>query len=99
MRAIVERDGLASASKRFGKPDSQINDMLAGRKSFGEKVARDMESKYSPDRPAGFFIASKIYSPVGVDLKFTVWCNASPRNEQHPATPSNAVNRYGSKAQ
>lgn len=52
--AIVERDGLASVAKRVGKPDRQINDMLAGRKSFGEKVARDIEKKYAPDLSPGW---------------------------------------------
>lgn len=48
LRMIVERDGLASAARRFEKPDRQLNDMLAGRKSFGEKVARAMEESYDP---------------------------------------------------
>lgn len=51
---FVETDGLSSFAKRAGKPDSQINDMLAGRKSFGEKVARDIEAKYDPSRPSGW---------------------------------------------
>ena len=54
LAAIVERDGLASVAKRVEKPDSQINDMLAGRKSFGEKVARAIEKKYAPDLPPGW---------------------------------------------
>lgn len=54
LQALVDRNGLASTAKRFGKPDRQINDMLAGRKSFGEKVARGMEAKYAPDRPLGW---------------------------------------------
>jgi hypothetical protein len=57
LRAIVDRDGLSSAAKRFGKPDRQINDMLAGRKSFGEKVARAMEAAYDPSRPLGWLDA------------------------------------------
>lgn len=54
LRMIVERDGLASAARRFEKPDRQLNDMLAGRKSFGEKVARAMEESYDPSRPPGW---------------------------------------------
>lgn len=50
---IVARDGLSSVAKRVGKPDSQINDMLNGRKSFGEKVARAIEKRYAPDLPSG----------------------------------------------
>lgn len=54
LRSIVERDGLAVASRKFGKPDRQINDMLAGRKAFGEKVARAMEAAYNPSRTPGW---------------------------------------------
>lgn len=56
LRMIVERDGLASAARRFEKPDRQLNDMLAGRKSFGEKVARAMEESYDPSRSLLFDI-------------------------------------------
>ena len=51
---IVSREGLSVAAKRFGKPDRQINDMLAKRKSFGEKVARAMEKSYNPDAEPGW---------------------------------------------
>ena len=51
---LVDRDGLAATARRFGKPDRQINDMLAGRKAFGEKVARSMEARYDPTRPPGW---------------------------------------------
>lgn len=54
LRAIVARDGLSSAAKRFQKPDRQLNDMIAGRKSFGEKVARAMELSYDPSRRPGW---------------------------------------------
>lgn len=45
--------GLAS---RAGKSPSQISDMLSGRKSFGEKVARDLE--YRLGLPVGWLDAS-----------------------------------------
>ncbi len=32
-------------AKEVGKPQSQVQDMLDGRKAFGEKVARQLESK------------------------------------------------------
>lgn len=54
LAAIVDRDGLSTVAKKVGKPDRQINDMLAGRKSFGEKVARAIESSYAPDLPPGW---------------------------------------------
>lgn len=46
LRAIIDREGLAVAARRFQKPDRQLNDMVAGRKSFGEKVARAMERHF-----------------------------------------------------
>ena len=51
---LVEQEGLANVARRAGKPDRQINDMLAGRKSFGEKVARDIEARLAPEHPAGW---------------------------------------------
>lgn len=54
LRRLVERDTLASVSRRAGKPDRQINDMIAGRKAFGEKVARAIEGNLDPSRPAGW---------------------------------------------
>lgn len=35
----------AEVSRRSGKSPSQINDTLSGRKSFGEKVARNLEKE------------------------------------------------------
>lgn len=52
LRALVEAEGLATIARRAKKPDRQINDMLAGRKSFGEKVARDIENKMGLDTGA-----------------------------------------------
>lgn len=40
---LVEKHGLTSTALMVKKPVRQINDMLAGRKSFGDKVARQME--------------------------------------------------------
>lgn len=71
---IVARDGLSSVAKRVGKPDSQINDMLNGRKSFGEKVARAIEKRYAPDLPSGWLdrdenVPTKIQiTEVSVDI-------------------------------
>ena len=63
LRLLVERDGLSSVARRAGKPDRQINDMLAGRKSFGEKVARAIEKSLDPSRAPGWLDVSG-----GVDL-------------------------------
>lgn len=48
---LVEHYGLASVAKRVKKPASQINDMVAGRKSFGEKVARALELAWDASLP------------------------------------------------
>lgn len=37
----------ADLARKVGKSESQINDMIHARKSFGEKVARDIESALS----------------------------------------------------
>jgi len=54
LKAMVEAEGLSVVAKKFKKPDRQINDMIAGRKSFGEKVARSMEENYAPNSPRGW---------------------------------------------
>lgn len=51
---IVDELTLTVAANRFGLPPRQLLDMLAGRKSFGEKVARRMEKNFDPERPSGW---------------------------------------------
>ncbi|MFT0547897.1 helix-turn-helix transcriptional regulator [Allopusillimonas ginsengisoli] len=46
LAALVSEFGLTSVSKRVKRSVTQINDMVAGRKSFGEKVARSMEAEW-----------------------------------------------------
>lgn len=58
---LVDEYNLAVVAKRIGKPASQISDMLAGRKSFGEKVARAIETSWGPDMPSGW-LDSDVYS-------------------------------------
>lgn len=50
LERLVDECGLARIAERAGKPPSQIRDMLAGRKSFGEKIARDLEKALEPTR-------------------------------------------------
>jgi len=45
LQGLVDKHGLSTAALMLGKPARQINDMLAGRKSFGDKVARQMEEE------------------------------------------------------
>ena len=60
LRFLIERDGLSSVARRAGKPDRQLNDMVAGRKSFGEKVARAIELNLDPSLKPGW-LDSPIY--------------------------------------
>ncbi|HEY9279514.1 MAG TPA: hypothetical protein VIP51_05510 [Eoetvoesiella sp.] len=54
LQRLVDNEGLAAVAKKMQKPASQIKDMLARRKSFGEKVAREIEKNYNPDIEAGW---------------------------------------------
>ena len=51
LQKLVDADGLSSVSRRVKRSATQINDMLAGRKSFGEKVARAIEKEWDPTIP------------------------------------------------
>lgn len=55
LQSLVDQYGLAEVARAVKKPASQINDMLAGRKSFGEKVARAMEDEWSSALHIGYF--------------------------------------------
>jgi hypothetical protein len=46
------KGSVARAAKESGKADSQLRDTLAGRKSFGEKVARSLEEKLGMEEGA-----------------------------------------------
>lgn len=59
LQRLVQSEGLSVVARKCGKPDRQINDMLSGRKSFGEKVARAIEKKYAPEKPAGWLDAER----------------------------------------
>lgn len=54
----LDSGNVTAFSRRIGRSQSQVADMLAGRKSFGEKVARDIEQRLDLvrgwlDDPAG----------------------------------------------
>ncbi len=56
---IVDELTLTTAANRFGLPPRQLADMLAGRKSFGEKVARRMELSFDPSLAPGWLDRSE----------------------------------------
>lgn len=45
LRELIAKTGLVDLAKMTGKPASQLSDMAAGRKSFGEKVADAMTDR------------------------------------------------------
>jgi len=55
LQKLIDETSLAEVARRLGKPDRQLNDMLANRKSFGEKVARNMEENANPVLPKYYF--------------------------------------------
>lgn len=63
-QSIVDELTLTVAAKRFGLPVRQLSDMLAERKSFGEKVARRMEQSFDPTKAPGWL--DSIDSPASL---------------------------------
>lgn len=51
---LVSEHGVSSVAKRMRRSPTQVSDMLHGRKSFGEKVARAMEKEWDASRPPGW---------------------------------------------
>lgn len=54
LRALVDEHGLAQVAKRVKRSATQLSDTLAGRKSFGEKVARAIEREWDPSLSSGW---------------------------------------------
>lgn len=91
LRFLIERDGLSSVARRAGKPDRQLNDMVAGRKSFGEKVARDIELSLDPSLKPGWLDAPLIYDAnagSGATLLAVADCLLPSPNGQSPEHPA-----------
>lgn len=53
-QSIVDELTLTVAAKCFGLPARQLADMLAERKSFGEKIARRMEQSFDSTKAPGW---------------------------------------------
>jgi len=69
LAALVDKYTLAGVSRKFKKPDRQLGDMIAGRKSFGEKVAMEMEKNYAPDYPQGWLSSEITIDPDDPEYK------------------------------
>ncbi len=86
LRTLVDEHTLTEVSRRMKKPASQINDMLAARKSFGEKVARSMEAAWDPDRAPGWLDIECIAPPAAADPLGT------PPKKHHPVLLKYPIN-------
>ena len=71
LAALVDKYTLAGAGRKFKKPDRQLGDMIAGRKSFGEKVATQMEKNYAPNHPLGWLSNPVTIDPDDSEYKFS----------------------------
>lgn len=65
LKAEVDAHGLAVVARRCEKPDRQLNDMIAGRKAFGDRIARELEGKLRPDLPHGWLLFPQSVGPSG----------------------------------
>lgn len=68
LRMLIAEHGLSELAEKTGKPASQLNDMAAGRKSFGEKIADQLTAKIG--LPGGWF-------ELWIGEKFTNHADAS----------------------
>ena len=60
LKREIERQGLANVARLCGKPDRQINDMAAGRKSFGSTIAQEIGPKIRPDLPRDWLVWAEL---------------------------------------
>lgn len=67
-KEVGER-GLSVIAKLVGKPDSQIKDMIAGRKSFGDKVAREIGPIIRPDLRPDWLLSPSSSAPQPAQVK------------------------------
>lgn len=75
LRREIERQGLAHLARLCGKPDRQINDMAAGRKSFGSTIAQEIGPKIRPDLPRDWLVFA--------ELPIDAYENHSDQAERH----------------
>lgn len=63
LQMLIDAHTLTGLSRIVGKPARQLNDIVKGRNSFGEKVARDIERAYAPDSNVGWLDHPEILVP------------------------------------
>lgn len=88
LQKLVDDNSLAEVSRRTKKPASQINDMLAGRKSFGEKVARAIEVSWDPSMPRGWLDSATNTSCGTAESD----ADDAPRGGHHPVLLKYPIN-------
>lgn len=68
----ISRQGLANVARKAGKPDRQILDMAAGRKSFGDRIAREIGEKIRPDLDRSWLIYPEVEYPPTLQESATI---------------------------
>lgn len=61
---LVAARGQANVARQAQKADRQIADLVAGRVSFGDRLARNLEPLLRPDLPPGWLVFAHPGQPV-----------------------------------
>lgn len=69
LSSLIEAHGLTTFARAVKKPPRQLADMVAGRKSFGEKVARAIEKEWDPSRAPGWLDEEFRIAPGGGEVR------------------------------
>lgn len=56
LKAEIDKQGLSVVAKNANKPASQIKDMVAGRKTFGDRIAIELGPLIRPDMPRDWLV-------------------------------------------
>lgn len=102
LRRLVEHAGLTAVAKYAKKPPRQINDMIAGRKAFGEKVARAIEKNINPSLPSGWLDSpigmrdvNHVYNENVINLSLSDDAKALPEEAESPEHQREGVTAMG----
>lgn len=85
LKAEIKRIGLTAVAELANKPPRQINDMAAGRKTFGDSIAKEIGPKIRPDLPIGWLVYPDEYgSTDGSQNVVTELRRSIHPAQQHP---------------